>query len=168
VPLHDVLVLPEERQERVLLRIRQRPDRLEPDLLGPLHDLDVERAGEQLRPQTDPEVGDAAVHGLPRVGADRREVRVLLGLVDVDRAAERDDPGDVLERRQLCAGRQMSRDDVGAGPRKRGERYPERLIRVVADEQDGSHGRECTEGGWVNRARSTAPAPSPSPCCCRR
>src|SRR5581483_8300485 len=90
VPLEDRLHRLEEGEQRVARRLGRWADGLEADLSDrPADHLDPARSGKDLRAEADAQVGHPAFNHGPRVLTNLCQVRVLIDLVHVHRAAER-------------------------------------------------------------------------------
>src|SRR5581483_7173123 len=146
VPLEDRLLRLQEGEQGVARRVGRWADDLEPDLSDrPADHLDPARSGKDLRAEADPQVGHAGVHRRPSVGTDLGQVRVLVDLVHVHRAAERHHARYLIEGRKRRVGGEVHRPDVEPGPDQRPRRQTEGLVAIVADEQDRLHPANATE-----------------------
>ena len=99
VPLEREVPVREVGEESIVDSIVGRMDRFEADLASrPLADLRVERPGEELSSETDAEERDPTVERLPDQVGGFLDERLLVGVLDVERGTEDDDPVDVVER----------------------------------------------------------------------
>src|SRR6266511_2043306 len=142
---------------------------------GGLHHGAIQCPGQDLRAETDAEIGDAGLNGLSRERAVLEQERVSIDLVGVDRRREEYQTGDLAELRERLFLERVDEQELGAGGPKRWHGHAVRLEPVVPHEDQRLHRSECTGSPGaapaprrLSRARSTEPAPSRSPWCCRR